>query len=275
MLVSDFRRRLMLAATANSTTGGEITLMDGSKIIGHVSREADITQIADALDYSDNTFVINGTSKLYLADMLCFSFAGWTTKAFSFVAGTMEEDKVTSLADAPDTIYAQWINAGYLKPTIAYYSNKGVAARVFAISTVPDDIFSAYGFILSTKNVTNENQLVIGGSIDGTNVGNIQHTTVYDHIDVRPFSTDDPKTANDFNGGLGGANREGTNGYIAYASASRVVVGVTYSARAYYQTKDGTIVYGTMEQKVLLDGTDDTGLEETTTEPVTPPTVDI
>ena len=187
----------------------------------------------------------------------------------------MEEDKVTSLADAPDTIYAQWINAGYLKTTIAYYSNNGVAARVYSISTAPDDIFSVYGFILSTKDVTSEDQLVIGGNIDGTNVGNMHSTTIYDHIDVRPFSADDPKTANDFNGGLGGANRNGTDGYITYAQANRIFVGVTYSARAYYQTKDGTTVYGPMEQKVLLDGTDDTGLEASSAEPVTPPTVDI
>ena len=259
--MSDFRRRLMLAAaTANSTTGGEITLMDGNKIIGHVSREADITQIADALSYNDDTFAINGTKKLYLADKIYLSFAGWTTKSFSLDAGTMEEDKVTSLADAPDTIYAQWINAGYLKTTIAYYSNNGVAARVYSISTAPDDIFSVYGFILSTKDVTSEDQLVIGGNIDGTNVGNMHSTTIYDHIDVRPFSTDDPKTANDFNGGLGGM-KDGNDGYISYALVTNMPLGKTVSARAYYTTLDGTVVYGSMTQQLLEANSNVTGLK--------------
>lgn len=268
---------MLAVAAENSTTGGEIILVDADsgETIGHVSREADITQLASALDYSNNKVTISGTRLFDMETFIGYSFAGWFSSPQPLDATVAEANKVTSLADAPDTIFAHWINAGYLKTTIAYYSGATNAPRTHTISTVPDDLFQTYGFVLSTADSANNGNLVIGGAIDGLNVLDLPKTTVYASIGVRPFDAQNPKTANDFNGGLGGAYNNGTDGYISHGSVNNIPVGRTIHARAYYITKDGTTVYGDMVQKTIQAGVNDTGLEEAATEPVTPPTVDM
>ncbi len=153
------------------------------------------------------------------------------------------------------------MNAGYLDTTIAYTSNASRATKVFALSTVPADLFANYGFVLSTAKSASDENLVIGGKIDGLNVAKLEKTTIYAWISVAPFSANAPKTANDFNGGLGGAYKDGTDGYISYALVTNMPVGKTVSARAYYTTLDGTIVYGSTAQKLLEANSNVTGLE--------------
>lgn len=69
-------------------------------------------------------------------------------------------------------------------------------------STVPDDLFQAYGFVVSTKaKPEDESRLIIGGTIDGKPVGNYEKTTVYETFKAAPIYERD-YTAKDFNGGL-------------------------------------------------------------------------
>ncbi len=48
-------------------------------------------------------------------------------------------------------IYAYWIDAGYSQAKIAYRADAKSAREVYINSTVPDDLFQAYGFVVSTK----------------------------------------------------------------------------------------------------------------------------
>lgn len=265
---------MLAAATANSTAGGEITLVDADsgETIGHVSRAAEITQIADTLNYNGSNFAILGTKKFSYVNMLDFVFAGWFSSAEPLTASSAVSDKVTSLADAPSTIFAHWIRYAYLDVTIAYYSNDTRAPRIFGIFTTPDDIFGTYGCLYYYGSETpTEEQFVI----DGEKIHNQPITLLRSRIAEPPFSTSDPKTANDFNGNLGGAYDNGTNGRLCYAGIGNITVGTTVQFRSYYITMDGTTVYGDIRSKTLLANTTDTGLEESTTNPVTPPTVDI
>lgn len=247
-------------AQALSAVAVPVRLVDADteEILGFVSRNRNITTIAPKIACFGETFAVENLRRYDLAKRKYATFAGWFSTAAPLTAASAEANKVTDLINAPETLYAHWIDEGYLKTTIAYTSNAAAATKTYAISTVPDDLFSLYGFIISTKNVENAEQLVIGGSIDGTNVGNSSKTTVFTSIYAAPFTAADPKTANDFNGNLGGAYED--NGYISYAMASNVPIGKTLSARAYYKTKDGTIVYGPMAQKLLLANANDTGI---------------
>lgn len=231
---------------------------DTKEILGFASRSRDITTLAPAIACFGEIFAVENMRKYDLTERKISTFAGWFSDDAPLTAASAEANKVANLTSAPETLYAHWIDEGYLKTTIAYTSNAAAATRTYAISTVPDDLFRLYGFVMSTKNVENAEQLVIGGSIEGTNVGNSSKTTVFTSIYAAPFTAGDPKTANDFNGNLGGANAG--DGYISYALASNVPIEKTLSARAYYKTKDGTIVYGPMAQKLLLANANDTGI---------------
>ena len=158
-------------------------------------------------------------------------------------------------------IYANYIKADYLNTTIAYTSNASRASKVFAISTAPADLFANYGFVLSTAASATDENLVIGAKIDGLNAAKVEKTTIYSWISVAPFSAAAPKTANDFNGGLGGVHKDGTDGYISYGMVTNMPIGKTISARAYYTTLDGTIVYGSTVQQLLEANSNVTGLE--------------
>lgn len=227
-------------------------------ILGYASRDRDIVAIAPKIAYFGETMALEDLRKYNLTVNTIQTFAGWFASATPLTAAGAETDKVTDLTTAPETIYAHWIDAGYLKTTIAYTSGASTATKTYTISTVPDDLFSLYGFVMSTKAVSSQEQLVIGGTVEGTKVGNFSKTTVFTNISVAPFSPSDPKMANDFNGNLGGANQG--NGYITYALAANLPVGKTLSVRAYYKTKDGTVVYGPMTQKLLAANASDTGI---------------
>ncbi len=205
-----------------------------------------------------------------------YVFAGWFTEpqvsAFSdyyalpsvmtgFDAWATKSIKDVKLEANGSAIYANYIKADYLNTTIAYTSNASRATKVFAISTAPADLFANYGFVLSTAPSASDENLVIGGKIDGLNVAKLEKTTIYSWISVAPFSAAAPKTANDFNGGLGGVYKDGTDGYISYGMVTNMPIGKTISARAYYTTLDGTIVYGSTVQQLLEANSNVTGLE--------------
>ena len=190
-----------------------------------------------------------------------YAFAGWFTAPQSglvnWAANVASQDDLA----IGNTIYAYYVNADYLNTTIAYTSNASRATKVFAISTAPADLFANYGFVLSTAPSASDENLVIGGKIDGLNVAKLEKTTIYSWISVAPFSAAAPKTANDFNGGLGGVYKDGTDGYISYGMVTNMPIGKTISARAYYTTLDGTIVYGSTVQQLLEANSNVTGLE--------------
>ena len=144
----------------------------------------------------------------------------------------------------------------YLNTTIAYTSNATKATKVYALSTVPGDIFGSYGILLSTAASADDSNLTVGGApIEGLKIKDVNKTTVYQYISVAPFTT--RATANAFNGNLGGANNG--DGYLTYAAIANVPL-KTVSARAYYVTQDGTVVYGTTAQTTLEANNSVTGL---------------
>lgn len=193
-----------------------------------------------------------------------YAFAGWFTEpqtAGDYADWAAKSVKNAQLVADNSMIYAWYIDAGFLDTTIAYTSNASRASKVFAISTVPADIFANYGFVLSTAASASDENLVIGGKIDGLNVAKLEKTTIYSWISVAPFSAAAPKTANAFNGGLGGVYKDGTDGYISYGMVTNMPIGKTISARAYYTTLDGTVVYGSTAQQRLEANANVTGLE--------------
>ena len=190
-----------------------------------------------------------------------YAFAGWFTAPQSGLDNWAENVATQDDLAVGKTLYAYYVNADYLNTTIAYTSNASRATKVFAISTAPADLFANYGFVLSTAPSASDENLVIGGKIDGLNVAKLEKTTIYSWISVAPFSAAAPKTANDFNGGLGGVYKDGTDGYISYGMVTNMPIGKTISARAYYTTLDGTIVYGSTAQQLLEANSNVTGLE--------------
>ncbi len=226
-------------------TGEQIAVLSGDELEG-----AALKELAASLDCLSKT-----------VDGVTYAFAGWFTEPQNGL-----DNWAANVASQEDlaignTLYAYYVNAGYLDTTIAYTSNASRATKVFALSTVPADLFANYGFVLSTAKSASDENLVIGGKIDGLNVAKLEKTTIYAWISVAPFSANAPKTANDFNGGLGGVYKDGTDGYISYALVTNMPVGKTVSARAYYTTLDGTIVYGSTAQKLLEANSNVTGLE--------------
>ncbi len=233
---------------ADGMTGEQLTILTEDEVAA-----LDVTELASKLNCLTKT-----------VDGVTYAFAGWFTEpqtAGDYADWTAKSVKNVTLAADDSTIYAWYINAGYLDTTIAYTSNASRAAKVFAISTAPADLFANYGFVLSTAPSASDENLVIGGKIDGLNVAKLEKTTIYSWISVAPFSAAAPKTANDFNGGLGGVYKDGTDGYISYGMVTNMPIGKTISARAYYTTLDGTIVYGSTVQQLLEANSNVSGLE--------------
>lgn len=211
----------------------------------------DITKLASAL--SCQTKTVDGVE---------YTFAGWFTEPQTGFENWTEKSAKNAVLEANGSkLYAWYIRADYLDTTLAYTSNASRATKVFALSTVPADIFANYGFVLSTGASASDENMLIGGCVDGLTTKQIEKTTIYTGIGVQPFNAGQPKSANDFNGKLGGVYKNGTDGYISYALIANMPVGKTLSARAYYTTLDGTIVYGSTARQLLEANSNVTGLE--------------
>ncbi len=243
----------MLAKLKTAMEEDHLFVVDGGKVVKMIRAdelaELDITKLAAELG------CLNQEGK---------AFAGWFTApqvADDYADWAAKSVKNAQLTADNSMIYAWYIDVGFLDTTIAYTSNASRATKVFAISTAPADLFANYGFVLSTAPSASDENLVIGGKIDGLNVAKLEKTTIYSWISVAPFSAAAPKTANDFNGGLGGVYKDGTDGYISYGMVTNMPIGKTISARAYYTTLDGTIVYGSTVQQLLEANSNVTGLE--------------
>ncbi len=213
----------------------------------------------------DKGFAVNGTRKTVfgMEQDVDYTFAGWffapgqgTDNAhLNWTAdnnvGTADLFHGDELLD--NRIYAYWIYADYCAAQIGYQSNSLRATNVYINATVPDDIFHHYGFVVSTAATENdEDNLVIGGVIGGKKVGNYQKETVYETFCAAPIYEEE-YTAQDFNSGLPGYDANRT-GYITYFYWRNMQLKnasgdfTTLSARAYYQTLEGTVVYGDMSQ---------------------------
>lgn len=232
----------------------------------------------------DKGFTVNGTRKTVIGmeTNTDYTFAGWF-----FAPGNAEGQVINNrnldwtaannvgAADLFDCaqvenhrIYAYWIYADYSQPQIGYRADSRYAREVYINATVPKDMFQHYGFVVSTA-ATEEDQenLVIGGVIGGKPVGNYQKTAVYETFQASPIY-EEPYTAQDFNAGLPGYDGNGA-GYITYfywrnmqlKNASGNLT--TLSARAYYRTLEGTLVYGDMTQVTFEPDTTYNPLEST------------
>ena len=239
----------------------------------------------DIVDPVENSYIIDGTRKDVSDYDYTLAFAGWYYKPYDSSLGSLwkqpwnsyvyvdtDDDDVDNSDDLygdsskveNHTIYAYWINEDFLHTTLSYYSNAKAATRFYTLSTVPGDYFKNYGFVLSTwADADDEDNLVIGGSVIGNdgnehNVGVSSKTTVYTSISAKPFTM--RHYANSFNGGCGGSysTAYGANGYLYYYSIAQLALKdsegnpLTFSARAYYTTHDGTVVYGDMVQTELM-----------------------
>ena len=232
----------------------------------------------------DKGFTVSGTRKTVIGmeTNTDYTFAGWF-----FAPGNAEGQVINNrnldwtaannvgTADLFDCaqvenhrIYAYWIYADYSQPQIGYRADSRYAREVYINATVPKDMFQHYGFVVSTA-ATEEDQenLVIGGVIGGKPVGNYQKTAVYETFQASPIY-EEPYTAQDFNAGLPGYDGNGA-GYITYfywrnmqlKNASGNLT--TLSARAYYRTLEGTLVYGDMTQVTFEPDTTYNPLEST------------
>ena len=232
----------------------------------------------------DKGFTVTGTRKTVIGmeTNTDYTFAGWF-----FAPGNAEGQVINNrnldwtaannvgTADLFDCaqvenhrIYAYWIYADYSQPQIGYRADSRYAREVYINATVPKDMFQHYGFVVSTA-ATEEDQenLVIGGVIGGKPVGNYQKTAVYETFQASPIY-EEPYTAQDFNAGLPGYDGNGA-GYITYfywrnmqlKNASGNLT--TLSARAYYRTLEGTLVYGDMTQVTFEPDTTYNPLEST------------
>ena len=232
----------------------------------------------------DRGFTVNGTRKTVIGmeTNTDYTFAGWF-----FAPGNAEGQVINNrnldwtaannvgAADLFDCaqvenhrIYAYWIYADYSQPQIGYRADSRYAREVYINATVPKDMFQHYGFVVSTA-ATEEDQenLVIGGVIGGKPVGNYQKTAVYETFQASPIY-EEAYTAQDFNAGLPGYDGNGA-GYITYfywrnmqlKNASGNLT--TLSARAYYRTLEGTLVYGDMTQVTFEPDTTYNPLEST------------
>ena len=229
----------------------------------------------EILPGGDAGFSVDGTRKFVQpmeGDEYEESFAGWFYTPYdnqlsyeldwSEANNVGADDLFTSSQIVNHRIYAYWIRTDFLKTTISYRSNDKYAAQVYANSTVPGDIFGNYGFVLSTTAGENdEDKLVIGGRIGSKPVGNFSKTTIYQKFKASPIYNKN-YTAQNFNGGLSGFDNNGTgNGYITYFYWKNMQLydgngnPTSLAARAYYTTKEGTVVYGDMERVVFAPNT--------------------
>ena len=215
------------------------------------------------LGYWGAGFTVDGTRKT--AGDTQYTFAGWFytpcgTQAGHEIDWTAENNVGTTDLFHNDKvqnqrIYAYWIDAGYSKAQIGYWTDSRYARDVYINATVPDDLFQHYGFVVSTAATEeDESSLVIGGTIHGKPVGNFEKSTVYEAFQASPIY-EQSYTAKDFNHGLPGYNSNGSgNGYVTYFywryMQLRDAQGnfTTLSTRAYYRTLEGTLVYGDMTQ---------------------------
>lgn len=232
----------------------------------------------------DKGFTVSGTRKTVIGmeTNTDYTFAGWF-----FAPGNVEGQVINNrsldwttannvgAADLFDCaqvenhrIYAYWIYADYSQPQIGYRADSRYAREVYINATVPKDMFQHYGFVVSTA-ATEEDQenLVIGGVIGGKPVGNYQKTAVYETFQASPIY-EEAYTAQDFNAGLPGYDGNGT-GYITYFYWRNMQLKnargnlTTLSARAYYRTLEGTLVYGDMTQVTFESDTTYNPLEST------------
>ena len=229
----------------------------------------------DILPGGDAGFSVDGTRKFIQpieGDEYEEAFAGWFYTPcdnqlpyalnWSGENNVGEDDLFTSSRVVNHRIYAYWINSDFLKTTISYRTNDKYASQVYANSTVPGDIFGNYGFVLSTTAGENdEDKLVIGGKIGAKPVGNFYKTAIYQKFKASPIYNKN-YTAKDFNGGLAGFDNNGSgNGYITYFYWRNMQLydgngnPTSLAARAYYTTREGTVVYGDMERVVFEPNT--------------------
>ena len=266
-------------------------LCDGAteKVIGILEEDAyeagKNSQIVDDLSYNmtstfeilpggDEGFSVEGTRKFtqQMETEYEEAFAGWFYAPcsdqlpyemnWSEENNVGEDDLFTSDQVVDHRIYAYWINADFLNTSIGYRTSDSSALQVYANSTVPGDIFRNYGFVLSTTAGANdEDKLVIGGKIGAKPVGNFYKTAIYQKFKASPIYNKN-YTAKDFNGGLSGFDNNGTgNGYITYFYWKNMQLydgggkPTSLAARAYYTTKEGTVVYGDMTRVVFAANT--------------------
>lgn len=259
-------------------TEAVIVLRDGEtrEVIGCMRRGEAISEVAYGLNYTNETpgAMIHSIQNLRKTvdtgiseeNERRLAFAGWFYEPYnpeiydlwkmdwSAENNVGQDDLFGENSKVKDhSIYAYWIDEGYLKTTFGYTSTEE-AAKVFALSTVPDDLFANYGFVLTTGlpyGVAEAEELRIGGIIGGLNVRNIQKTTVYQRIGVAPFTV--TRYANSLNGSLGGAYVHDSrhDGYISYCLITNFPVGKTMSTRPYYTTLEGTLVYGDVAQTTV------------------------
>lgn len=230
----------------------------------------------EILPGGDKGFAVDGTRKItnQMETEYREAFAGWFYTPYEnklrFELDWSQENNVgkddlfTSDKVKNNRIYAYWIDEDFLDTSIGYRTNDQYALQVYANSTVPDDIFGKYGFVLSTTaGEDDENALVIGGKIGGKPVGNFEKTAVYENFKASPIYNKN-YTAKDFNGGLIGfnwKNQTTSNGYITYFywKYMQLYDGngnfTSLAARAYYKTLEGTVVYGDMTRVVFAENT--------------------
>ena len=191
-----------------------------------------------------------------------YTFAGWFFTPYAGEYGAdldwsrdnsvTDQNLFTSTNVENHRIYAYWIEADYSVATIGYRTSRTAAQSVYVNSTVPGDLFSSYGFVVSTAPNATEEEMVKGNTINGKPVGSFEKQYVYESFKASPIYNK-AYTANEFNGGLPGYDQKG-NGFITYFFWKNMQLKnsdgsyVTFSARPYYVTLDGTIVYGSMNQ---------------------------
>ena len=215
----------------------------------------------------DSGIHVSGTRKTVkgIEEDVEYTFAGWFFTSYDGEYGAglnwSRSNSVTtqnlfaSEQVENHRIYAYWIEADYSKATIGYRTTSTTAQSVYVNSTVPDDLFSAYGFVVSTAANATEEEMFIGNTIDGKQVGSYEKGYVYESFKASPIYNR-AYTANEFNGGLPGYDQDG-NGYVTYFYWKNMQLKsggnyVTFSARPYYVTMDGTVVYGTMDQVTFV-----------------------
>ncbi len=250
-----------LSDSQTNTDADRLQIVDG--MTGEVIAKYDAEQVA-SMDITKLAYDLNCDVKT--ENGVKYLFAGWFTAPQT--ENDWDRDSWTSKSVAGKTlqadgsvIYAWYIHADYAKLTIAYTSRATRAASTFMLSTVPGDIFNTYGHVMSTAPSAGDSNLYKGAIIDGLRVRALEKKTIYTYIAVAPFSAQTPKTANCFNGGLGGSFANDTDGYIACTQVSDIPVNKTVSARFYFVTLEGTIIYGSTAQSAIVPYANVTGLE--------------
>ena len=217
----------------------------------------------------DRGFTVEGTRKTVIGmeTDTDYTFAGWFFAPGNVDGSIISNENLNWTADnnvgtadlfhcdavENHRVYAYWIYAAYSQAQIGYRTDSRYARELYINATVPEDMFRYYGFVVSTTATEqDEDSLVIGGQIGGKPVGNYQKTAVYEAFQAAPIY-EETYTAQDFNAGLPGYNASGS-GYITYFYWKNMQLKnasgdfTTLSTRAYYQTLEGTLVYGDMTQ---------------------------